>query len=242
MNLKMIFDLLSHSELSQVSIGGTNGIDESNWERVLSAVNLGLTELHKRFLLREEEVVLQMQPGQVRYLLDMKHAVANRESFGVTKYLLDSVADPFLGRVLKVERVYDAEGTELMLNRGGDALDLLHRSIRTPVFNVLVLPPELPLQQLRVVYRGNHPLLVKEQGYFQLEEVEVSLPDTHLDALLCFVAARLFNPTGLSGNTGFHEGNNYYQKFEAACAMLDNADYRNVEKEENYRLHRMGWA
>lgn len=242
MNLKMIFDLLSHSELSQVSIGGTNGIDESNWERVLSAVNLGLTELHKRFLLREEEVVLQMQPNQVRYLLDVKYAQSNRESFGVTKYLLDSAGDPFLGRVLKVERVYDAEGCELMLNRGGDSLDLLHRSIRTPVFNVLVLPTELPLQQLRVVYRGNHPLLVKEQGYFQLEEVEVHLPDTHLDALLCYVAHRLFNPTGLSGNTGFHEGNNYFQKFEAACALLENGEYRNVEKEENYRLYRNGWV
>lgn len=242
MNLKMIFDLLSHSELSQVSIGGTNGIDESNWERVLSAVNLGLTELHKRFLLREEEVVLQMQPNQVRYLLDVKYAQSNRESFGVTKYLLDSAGDPFLGRVLKVERVYDAEGCELMLNRGGDSLDLLHRSIRTPVFNVLVLPPELPLQQLRVVYRGNHPLLVKEQGYFQLEEVEVHLPDTHLDALLCYVAHRLFNPTGLSGNTGFHEGNNYFQKFEAACALLESGEYRNVEKEENYRLYRNGWV
>ena len=118
----------------------------------------------------------------------------------------------------------------------------MQRSIRTPIFNVLVLPPDLLVQNLRVVYRGNHPLLVKELGYFNLEEVEIELPDTHLDALLCYVAARLFNPTGLSGNTGFHEGNNYMSKFEAACALLENDGFENQENQENYRLHRNGWV
>lgn len=35
----------------------------------------------------------------------------------MTKYILDSAAEPFIG-LMKVERVYDAEGLELMLNQG----------------------------------------------------------------------------------------------------------------------------
>lgn len=242
MTLQQIFDLLSHGELSQISLGGTNGIDESNWERVLSAVNLGLTELHKRFPLRREHVLLQMQEGKIRYTLDRQYAVSNRESREAVKYLIDSAADPFLGRVLKIEKVFDAAGCELLLNRIGDVFDQANTTVRTPTFNTLLLPLLLPVQQLTVEYRGNHPLLVKEQGYFNLSEVTVELPDTHLTALLYFVASRLFNPTGLSGNTAFHEGNNYEQKFEAECQRLEFEGYENSEQEENSRLRRNGWV
>jgi hypothetical protein len=242
MNLKEIFDHLSYGELSQLSIGGTEGINESNWERVLSSVNRGLTELHKRFLLREGTLTLGMMAGTQRYVLDVKHAASNRESHGVPKYILDSQADPFTG-LMKIERVYAQDGTELMLNRGGDSFDLAQRSVRTPTYKSLVLPPELAVQELRVVYRANHPKIVKEVGYFNLEEVSVELPDTHLEALLYYVASQLMNPTGVIGSQGqFHEGNNYWAKFEAACQQLDDKDYRNLESEENYRLLRNGWV
>ena len=242
MNLQQIFDLLSQGELSQISLGGTNGIDESNWERVLNTVNLGLTELHKRFSLRREQVVLQMQEGQLRYTLDVKFAPSNRESAGVTKYLIDSAADPFIGRVLKIVKVFDAKGCELQLNQLGDAFDQAHSTVRTPSYNTLILPTLLPVQALTIEYRGNHPLLVKEAGYFNLSEVVVELPDTHLTALLYFVASRLFNPTGLSGNTAFHEGNNYDAKFEAECERLGDKGYENAEVEDNSRLRRNGWV
>ena len=242
MTLKQIFDLLSQGELSQIHLGGTQGIDESNWERVLGAVNLGLTELHKRFPLRREQVVLQMQEGQLRYTLDVKHAVSNRDNPTATKYLIDSAANPFIGRVLKIYKVFDASGCELKLNRVGDAFDQAHSTVRTPSYNTLILPTMLPVQALTVEYLGNHPLLVKERGYFNLEDVTVELPDTHLTALLYFVASRLFNPTGLSGNTAFHEGNNYEAKFEAECMRLENDGYENSEQEENCRLRRNGWV
>ena len=85
-------------------------------------------------------------------------------------------------------------------------------------------------------------MLVKEAGYFNLSEVVVELPDTHLTALLYFVASRLFNPTGLSGNTAFHEGNNYDAKFEAECERLGDKGYENAEVEDNSRLRRNGWV
>ena len=242
MTLQQIFDLLSHGELSQIDLGGTNGIEESNWDRVLSAINLGLTELHKRFPLRSEQVVLQMQEGQLRYTLDVKFAVSNQANPTVTKYLIDSAADPFLGRVLKIEKVFDASGCELNLNRLGDSFDQAHSTVRTPSYNTLILPTLLPVQALTIEYRGNHPLLVKSQGYFNPGDVTVELPDTHLTALLYFVASRLFNPTGLSGNTAFHEGNNYEAKFEAECQRLEDDGYENGEHEENSRLRRNGWV
>lgn len=238
MNLQEIFDHLSGSELSQMSLGGgEEGINEGNWERVLNAVNLGLTELHKRFLLREGRVTVAMQPGLRTYLLDQKHAVSDYENPLATKYLMDSLDDPFLGDVMKIERVYDAKGMELWLNSGNHP----EGSIRTPAYNMMVVPDTLPVQELTVVYRAKHPKLVKEQGYFNLEEQQVDLPDVYLEALIYYVASRLVNPTGV-GATGFHEGNNYAAKFEASCAYLDSMEFQNKELEENNRLRRNGWV
>ena len=245
MTLKEIFDQLSYGELSQLSMGGSGdtGITEANWERVLASVNLGLTELHKRFPLKEGRIDILLQPGQTTYVLDKKYAVANHESVGVTKYLQDTFAAPFDNVVMKIERVYDELGNELGLNQGGDSYDLLQTSCRTPNYNTLVLPAELKGERVTVVYRENHHILLKEQGYFALDEVEVSLPYSHLEALLLYVASRIMNPIGVSGSQGqFHEGNNYAAKFEAACARLEQTNLRVDQGERNSRMERNGWV
>lgn len=245
MTLKEIFDQLSYGELSQISMGGSGntGINKSNWERVLASVNLGLTELHKRFLLREGRIDILLQTGKTTYMMDKKYAVANRESVGVVKYLQDSFEEPFQNDLLKIERVYDELGNELGLNQGGDQDSLLRTSCRTPSYNTLVLPPELKGSKVTVVYRANHPIILKEQGFFALQDVEVALPYSHLEALLLYVASRIMNPIGVSGSQGqFHEGNNYSAKFEAACQMLESTNLRIDQSEHNTRLERNGWV
>lgn len=48
MNLQEVFDQLSVGELSMLSVGGNDQgvIDESNWDKVLPHINLGLTALY----------------------------------------------------------------------------------------------------------------------------------------------------------------------------------------------------
>ena len=57
MKLREIFEHLAYSELSQLNVGDTSLglINESNYDKVLSAVNLGLTALHTRFCLKKKE-------------------------------------------------------------------------------------------------------------------------------------------------------------------------------------------
>lgn len=245
MTLQEIFDQLSYGELAQINLGGSgdSGINESNWERVLASVNLGLTELHKRFLLREARIDVLVQPGKTTYVLDKKYAVSNLKSTALPKYLNDSADAPFDNVLLKIERVYDEEGNELGLNQGGDAYDLLNTSCRTPSYNTLVIPAEVKSEVLTVVYRANHPIIEKTLGYFDIANVEVALPYSHLEALLFYVASRIMNPIGVSGSQGqFHEGNNYSAKFEAACALLERTNLRVDQSEWNTRLERNGWV
>ncbi|MPS58865.1 MAG: hypothetical protein E2594_17105 [Pseudomonas sp.] len=240
MKLSEIFQALTYGELRQLNIGGAeaSGITKENQNEILTHVNLGLTELHKRFLLREGRVTLQLLPGVRTYTVSKKHAQSNRGSWGVEKYILDSMAQPFEDDLLKIERVYDAKGQELGLNAGEGYGHPLN--VRTISMNTLVLPELLKGDTVDVVYRANHPQLIREDNSFDPTEIEVDLPYSHLEALLFYVASRVMNPIGAGG--GFHEGNNYAAKFEAACALLDNQGLRLDVGEGNTRLQRNGWV
>ena len=215
MKLKDVFEQLSYGELAQLSLGGEQGvIDESNYQRVMASINLGLTDLHSRFLLKEGRTTVTLQTGQISYVLTQED-------------------------LLRIERVYDGEGTELSLNAGGNTQAAEYRGCTTPNHKTLVVPPAVT-GPVTVVYRANHPLLVKELGYYDANAVEVELPQSHLNALLLFVASRIMNPIGL--NQQFHDGNNYWAKYEAACQLLLDQNFRVDQSEENLRLVRNGWV
>lgn len=72
MKLNEIFDHLSYGEFSQLHLGnqdGDFGITPENRHRMVSHINLGLTELHKRFLLKEGRHQVFLVPGLREYTI-----------------------------------------------------------------------------------------------------------------------------------------------------------------------------
>lgn len=242
MLLSEVFYQLTYGELVQINLGGASeaGITKENYHRMLAHVNMGLTELHKRFLIKEGTLKIARQVGLDTYVLSKKYAIGNRESQEPVKYIQDSVAQPFLDTVLKVERVYGLDGLELELNTGGDRYDPLSQVIRSPSFNTLIVPSAVEGSELTVVYRANHPIIVREDNSFDPTEVDIDLPYSYMEPLLLYIASRVFNPIGL--NQQFHDGNNYAAKFEASCLMIQNQGLQNEAGEVVDRNSRNGWV
>jgi hypothetical protein len=238
MLLSDIFEQLSYGELSQVFIGeggpDSEGVPKASRKKMLAHVRLGLTELHKRFLLKERTLNLSITAGKQTYVLDKAYAQSNTASSEENKYIQDA-ADPFQNDLFKVERVYDADGNELPLNILDDP-----ESVQTPNYNTLVLPDDYTGSTLKVVYRADHPPIDPYLVTAAPQIVEVNLPATHLEPLLLYVASRVMNPVGLSGE--FHEGNNYAGKFEASCRRLEQSNFRVDSQGQNTRLERNGWV
>lgn len=213
MTLQDVFDHLTYGELSQLAIGGgeEDGITPENQHRMVSHINLGLTALHKRFFLRRGEAQVFVNPGMATYTL------ANPDLF-------------------KVEQVFMADGTELEVG-GTTAHSVLMES-----YNALRVPLEVRMkgEPLTVVYRADHPTIDKRMAARDPERIEINLPGSHLEALLYFVASRMFNPTG--GNVESHEGNNYARKFEMECRNLENGGMQLVEHQEQTKFERNGWV
>ncbi len=114
--------------------------------------------------------------------------------------------------------------------------------------NVLRIPEgvldgllEAGVKRLRVTYRADHLPIGKREASKEPEKVEVDLPATHLKALLLFVASRVLNPIGFSGE-GAHEGNNYAQKYEMACRELEAGGYQLSFHEEEDRFAQRGFV
>jgi hypothetical protein len=248
MKLKEIFDQLTHGELSQLSIGGSDAgaIDPANYGKVLSHVNMGLTALYKRFPLKESRLTIELQTGMTTYPINSNFAVNSRRSRESVRFIKDLAVEPFKDDIHKIERVYTSTGYEMGLNDETDPFSVFTPTatvLRVPelvVAGSVDLPDELKTETLEVVYRANHPIIVQGIGLFEPDRIDVELPYSHLEALLFYVASRVHTPTGMTNETNM--GNTYYQKYEASCQQLEVSNLRVDQGSQNSRLYRNGWV
>jgi hypothetical protein len=217
MTLQEIFDLLTFGELAQLSIGGGEAgiIDDSNMAKVLPHINLGMTALYKRFKLKESSLVLPLVSGQLIYPLTQPD-------------------------VMKIERIISPTGIEISLNDPDDPQGCSTTSDRTLVISSY-LTEIAKYESLTVIYRANHPKLMAEDGYVDVDTLTIELPDSYIEPLLYFVAARLLSSTG-SGQFEGLASIQYLQKYEAACKQLTDWNPQAAPSREVPRIQLGGWV
>lgn len=248
MTLQDIFDALTYGELSQLSIGGEEPgvITEDTYARVLNHVSLGIKALFTRFTLKEGRLVLQPVADQVVYSIDSKYAVANTRSAEAVRYLIDTVAAPFKDDIIKIEQVLTDTGYVLPLNDGADKFSVTTPSLTTLRFPLDLInqtsdmPDEYETGTYEIVYRAHHPKISLGPGFTDPSRVILQLPETHMQALLYFVASRVNNPVGMSQE--FNAGNTWYAKYEGECAMLEGKNVQVDTGRQMNRIERGGWA
>ena len=219
MLLSEVFNQLTYGELSQLDIGGrTLGtIQSGDYDKIVPHVNLGLTALYKRFNLKVGKHTLALLANQQTYTLPSD--------------------------VIKVEQVVTVKQVPLLLNDQLDEFSVLTPTAKTLwvpldiVNNVASLPEEFKTPTLGLTYRANHAAIALFQ--FNPDTVNVELPDSHLEALLLFIASRVHNPIGMTNE--FHAGNSYAAKFEAECKRLETDGLEIDQGTGNQRLRRNGF-
>jgi hypothetical protein len=217
MTLEDIYEAIATGELSQVILGndgdGTLEIPDNRRKQIRHSVQLGLTDLHTRFLIREKSFILERITDKSVYLLGKQFAQSNTASQEGTKYINDT-NDPFVDDLLKIDRIFDADGDEIPLNEIDNDC-----SVRTLADNLISVPDELETETLKIHFRANHPLLNKYLADAAPSTIPIALPTKYLQALLYFVASRGLNPIGFAGER-MHEGNNFAMKYEMECQRL----------------------
>lgn len=248
MKLSKIFELLTQGELSQVFVGGTESgqILEKSYRSMGNNVFLGLTALYKRFNLKFNTLEVQLMPGIYTYPLLQKFAVNDQYSKEPVRFILDSPVDKFKGDILKVWGVQTDKGNGLVMNDYMDGL-----AVETPSLNVIRMPMAIvdkerdlndyyKTDRVRVTYVANHKQFVPDVGYFDPQLTEIELPDSHVQALLYYIASRVNNPIGMAAE--FNAGNNWAARYEAECNLLE-ARGNQVDRAGKIDvIRRGGWA
>lgn len=232
MLLSEIFDQLIYGDLNDLALVEDGCIKPSDYPLIINAVNMGLTELHKRLPLKVKEVILQQYEQISTYTIHSKYAQTNTSSTEPIKYIVDSEFEPFVDDLLAIEAVFTEEGEEYYLNDENSVY-----SIFTPSWNQIQFPYPDNDNAFSVIYRANHRKI--DTGIVDLDE-EVEIPSSLLEPLLLYVSYRLRDSKDKLNGT--NNSINILNKFEISLAQIEQAGLITQGVSTNYNLTNNGWV
>lgn len=218
MNVTELFRRLSYGELSNIALGsvGAGSIKEEDRPRVISYVNDGLLDLYSRFVLKENDLILQLSDFITNYHFLKRFAVSNTDpTDGDTLYIQDHTGDPFTEDLIKVLQVTDAVGCQLKLNDADDPC-----SFFTPQPNVLQVPRPVQDQIVGVVYQAKHDTIAYDDMDACIEVPLVLEP-----ALRAYIASKVYQH--MNGQENSAKAAEYLTLYEAKCTGVVEMDLVN---------------
>lgn len=221
MNVEEFFQILSYGELNNLSIGEQTAgeIIEADQPKILSHMNKGLAALYSRFTHKTDYVQCQLSADRKRYQIHPKHNVSDTEVANTaTRFILDSVEEPFLGDVVKIlsavcqddlTTAFIDETREVRINDRGDALGIEMLSFDTIY---VATPVEGAVLTLR--YQAKHVPLDLTVDL----TAEVILAPILFEALEAFVASRVYS--SMNGEENVGKGMALNARYEQICSIV----------------------
>ena len=192
-------DILKDTELKQLNM-------KDDRAAILGHLNIGITELYKRFHLWKGEVEFPILDGVTEYALDGVDANVGLD-------LTDHDLIIIKGIFVKANDRYTRD-KELIINAEGN-----DQSVYTPQYNqIKLLTPEenvtpyLVGDTLKVYYKGAPIFLTHEKA-------NIPLPPQFIEALFNYVGYRAHG--SMRTSTDNRDNNTYYQRFERSCALIE---------------------
>lgn len=247
MKLSEIFTLLATGEMAQLYTGirDDSGVDEDHQRQVGGSIQLALTALYTRFTLKQSQLELRLVPGKRDYRLQSKYADNGKRTTEPIRWIADSVDVPFLDDILKIQSIVTPAGLEMSLNNANDPFSCFTPTmdtLRVPnamVNDIMGTPEWLKVLSLAVQYNANHPPILARLD-LDPDSIEIELPQSHLQALLYFVASRASNPVGMGQE--FNSGNQWYAKYEYECKRLESSGVDIDSDNSPSRLYQKGFV
>lgn len=234
--LEALYKTLALSVLNNTSVVTDDklNIEPDRQEYILEFINEGITRLHSRFVLKTNNLLIEMREGRTTYPLLARHSYTEYDPNDKRSnyyFIMDTFDSPFEEDVIKILAVYDSVGCERKLNDRFDTHGLF-----TPRPDTLQCIRPRHCEVLSVSYQARHPVL--EHG---VAEQEVDVPDTLLPALKYWVAYSYY--TGLNTSESTAKAAEYLQMYEAICEEALDFDLANSsESNTNVLFYKRGWV
>ena len=176
MRLSDIFDALGSGELANLHLVENNTIIPDKLPIVLNAINLALTDLHTKFLLKRELVKINIEP------------------------------------TIETYKITNGDFIEVL----NSDMNGIQYSLLNP--NTLYVKADKPTV-ITIEYKASHRKLTEEDI---LEDSEVDLPLSYLNALLYFIGSRMYVSVVNQLDGDLNESARYASMYQAELLTLTN--------------------
>lgn len=235
MLLQDFFQKLALSPVGDLSVGGesTGTLPTQSYPRMVSHLNSALTDLHTRLPLRKEVLSIVALSSRNRYPLQRQHALTSG-SAEPDKFIIDSASKPFLGDVLGIEAIHDADHCPLNLNVLGDRFGW-----HTVSFDTLTMGYPVTGETYFVQYRQRHPQILPNADP---GATEIQIPPSLEAALVYYTGYCVFG--AMTADSASMKANELMSLYERSLLQVTEANVTNTSitdvREE--RFHRDGWV
>lgn len=227
MKVSDAFQELCYGELNTHRLANSGAILPEDYSRMIHHLNTGLVALYTRFPLLVKELTLQQHSWITTYELTKEHARTDPSS--EVKYIIDSVHEPFIGDLIRVEEVSDEVGDVVEMNSSDHDKVAL-----TPSMDALEIPNPTDTNVLFVTYRAKHPPLVDVDS-------EILLPQHLLGALYAYTGMRVYS--GGTSQEQLTKGAELESKYERICQKMEMDGMVNTDTFVlNMKPHERGWV
>lgn len=220
--------------LSAISDAVAGTIKTPALPKITNYTNEALLKLYSRFVLKENDLLLQLYPHITYYHLIPRFAVSYTPTGSVDnepiRYILDTNYEPFADELLKVLSIHDMDGCKVPLNDEND-----DRSVFSPQDKLLQVPNPEDNTYLNLRFQQRH---TKIQAV--LSE-EIVVPDVLMTALTSYIAYKTFSHMNSDNSTA--KAQEFLALYERECdAVVANDLVGSSVSQTNSRFDRGGWV
>ena len=237
MNVENLLQKLSFGPLSELAIAGDGSgvVPTPNIPKIILRVNNALSALYTRFPLEKKAIVIETRNGLWAYPLRREFAITS-DSTEPNKFIIDSPAQPFLGDVLMVDGIANAENCALPFNVANDE-ESWHKVSYDTISSNHINDQE----RLFVHYRARH-------FEFDLNkpelETEIRIPSSLEAALLAHIAGNIYANMSMEG--ALAKAQAHLSNYENECSFHEErntfAQWEGSGREDRQMFRRNGWA
>ena len=241
MVLQDLFDTLATGEFAHLSLANsvTGSIKEESYPRIVTALNRSLTEVYKRFLLKEKKVNIVQQEGLSRYYLRSKY-LGFSGATSSEAYLLDHEEEIFNNDVIRIMAITDNAGIPVKVNPPYTCNE--ETFFRTKQFDTLDLVTEKTGQIFTIEYQASYPKITIDEE-FDPDTYQLYYPPFIEDALINLIASILIKGKTTKASEGEgYASNSFMAKYELSCLRILELGLTEEFYTEDVRFNRRGFV
>jgi hypothetical protein len=241
MVLQDLFDTLAMGEFANLALANsvTGSIKEESYPRIVKAINRGLLEIYKKFIIKKKKVIIVQQADLDRYYLRTDY-IGYSGSTGIEAYVLDHSDEIFLNDILRLLYIQDANKNFIDINPPHPGKEQTYfKSAHYDTLDLVTIDSD---QAFTITYQAQYPKICITDS-FDPENYKLYYPPFIEEALINYVASLLIKGKNTKASEGEgYASNTFAAKYELACLKILQAGLTEEVYEQDNRFEKRGFV